>query len=136
MILYRPVGFEELELIAKTNYTAFPARLPDQPIFYPVLNFQYAREIAEGWNTKYNVIPCGFVTKFAVEDSYIKKFKVETVGARIHKEFWIPAEELDEFNSHIVGKISVEAAYYAETFEKDIDLKSNLPIEIMRLANG
>lgn len=50
MILYRPVGSKELELIKKSNYRRFPPRLTEQPIFYPVLNEQYATEIASSWN--------------------------------------------------------------------------------------
>ena len=50
MILYRPVGSKELELIKKSNYRRFPPRLVEQPIFYPVLNEQYATEIASSWN--------------------------------------------------------------------------------------
>lgn len=45
MILYRPVGTKELELIKQDRYTGFLPRLPDQPIFYPVLNEKYATEI-------------------------------------------------------------------------------------------
>lgn len=44
MILFRPVGKAELELIEKINYAAFPPRLPQQPIFYPVLNQKYTEE--------------------------------------------------------------------------------------------
>ncbi len=40
--LYRPVGPEERELIRQSGFTAFPPRLPDQPIFYPVLTEDYA----------------------------------------------------------------------------------------------
>ncbi len=46
MILYRPVGLAEYQLIADSGFTAFPPRLPQQPIFYPVLNQQYAYEIS------------------------------------------------------------------------------------------
>ena len=46
MILYRPIGEAERVLIEKSGYTKFPPRLPEQPIFYPVLNEQYAEEIA------------------------------------------------------------------------------------------
>jgi hypothetical protein len=28
-------------------------------------------------------------------------------GSRIHQEYWIPAEDLDEFNRRIVGLIEV-----------------------------
>jgi hypothetical protein len=132
MILFRPVGLHELRLIADSGYYAFPPRLPDQPIFYPVLNFEYARQIAEGWNTKYNNPPCGFITKFDVQDDYIKHFNIETVGARENVELWIPAEKLEEFNANIIGKITIEAAYYGTGFDGKIDPKTNLPLEFLK----
>lgn len=131
MILFRPVGLQELQLIANANYRAFPPRLPEQPIFYPVLNFEYARQIAEGWNTKYNNPPCGFVTRFEVQDEYIKQFEVQIVGSRENAELWIPAEELEEFNAKILGKITIEAAYYGVGFVGEIDQKTNLPLGIL-----
>ena len=95
-------------LIAESNYKAFPPRLPEQPIFYPVLNERYATEIAERWNTRdKNSGYKGYVTQFEIDDSYISICKVQTVGASYHQEFWIPAEELPEFNNHIIGKIKV-----------------------------
>ena len=131
MILFRPVGLQELQLIARTNYRAFPPRLPDQPIFYPVLNFEYARQIAEGWNTKHNNPPCGFVTRFEVQDEYIKQFEVQIVGSKENAELWIPAEELEKFNAKIIEQITIEAAYYGIGFTDEIDQKTNLPLGIL-----
>ena len=107
MVLYRPVGTKELELIRETEYHAFPPRLPEQPIFYPVLNEKYATEIASKWNVKYNDDHKGYVTRFEVDDDYCAQFEIHCVGAEYHKELWIPAEKLEEFNAHIVGKIDV-----------------------------
>lgn len=108
MILFRPVGKAELELIRNTNYTKFPPRLKEQPIFYPVLTEKYAEEIAKKWNTKDKSSEYkGYVTKFNIDDKYILNFKVQTVGASYHQEFWIPSEELENFNKHIIGKIEV-----------------------------
>ncbi len=45
--LYRPVGPAELDLIEATGWRKFPPRLPEQPIFYPVLNEEYAAQIAQ-----------------------------------------------------------------------------------------
>lgn len=45
-LLYRPVGLKEMELIAESGFKKFPPRLMWQPIFYPVLNEQYASQIA------------------------------------------------------------------------------------------
>ncbi|MDE6982976.1 MAG: hypothetical protein K2O99_00325 [Lachnospiraceae bacterium] len=107
MILYRPVGTKELKLIEKSNYSKFPPRLPKQPIFYPVLTEQYAVEIASGWNVNYNDDHKGYVTKFEIDDSYSRQFEIHQVGDTHHRELWIPAERLEEFNAHIVGKICI-----------------------------
>lgn len=108
MRLYRPVGQAELDLIIAENYRTYPPRLPEQPIFYPVLNEKYAREIAEKWNKKLaDSGYAGYVTTFEIDDDYISRFDVQTVGAGYHQEFWIPAEDLEEFNRHIIGKIEV-----------------------------
>ncbi len=110
-ILYRPVGANELSLIEESDHKAFPPRLPGQPIFYPVLNEEYATQIARDWNAKNSVSPVGYVTRFAVKTSYISQFAVQKVGGALHLEYWIPAEKLDEFNQNIVGKIEVIAEF-------------------------
>lgn len=107
MILYRPVGSAELEFIKQSNYRCFPPRLPEQPIFYPVLNQKYAEEIAKNWNVKSTDDHKGYVTQFEIDDTYYSKFEIQTVGRNYHQELWIPAEELENFNSHIIGMIKV-----------------------------
>ncbi len=109
--LYRPVGQAELNLIAETGHRAFPPRLPDQPIFYPVCNEDYAAQIARDWNAKYNADNIGFVTRFAVRKDFLDGYEVHVVGGREHEEYWIPAGELAEFNANIVGQIEVIAEF-------------------------
>ncbi len=117
MLLYRPVGVKELGLIAASGYRAFPPRLPGQPIFYPVLTREYAVSIARDWNTVDAVSGyAGFVTEFEVEDGYAARYPVRQVGAAAHRELWVPAGELEEFNRHIVGKIRVVESFHGELF--------------------
>ena len=116
MILYRPVGLQELELIYDSGMRAFPARLPQQPIFYPVLELEYARQTASDWNAKSGQ-SAGYVTQFKVEDQYIGQFEKHTVGRSQHEEFWIPAEQVEEFNRHIVGHIKVVEAFFGDGFQ-------------------
>ena len=112
MILYRPVGPAELELIRSSAFRRFPPRLPDQPIFYPVLNFNYAEQIARDWNSKTSANDFqGYVTRFSIDDTYGSKFEVQIVGAAHHQELWVPAEELEIFNDHILGEIDLVASY-------------------------
>jgi hypothetical protein len=108
-ILYRPVGPRELELIAASGYREFPSRLPEQPIFYPVLNEEYARQIALDWNVCSS--GAGYVTRFALRKEFADRYPPRRVGAAIHQELWIPAEELGEMNRNIVGVIEVIAEF-------------------------
>lgn len=110
VVLYRPVGPKELELIKDSGWKKFPPRLFHQPIFYPVMNEEYAIQIARDWNV--SASGSGFVTKFHMDVEYISKFQVQNVGGEIHNELWVPAEELEEFNDHIVGLIEVTKEFY------------------------
>jgi hypothetical protein len=108
--LFRPVGPKELALIEESGWKKFPPRLHWQPIFYPVMNEEYAIQIARDWNVPAS--GSGFVTKFSVNADYLKKFEVQNVGGEIHNELWVPAEELEEFNNNIVGLIEVTKSFY------------------------
>ncbi len=107
--LYRPTGPKELDLVKKSGYKKWPPRLPEQPIFYPVTNEKYAKEIAIKWNIKDSKV--GYVTKFEVKKEFIDKYEVQQVGGSNHKEWWIPAEDLEDLNTNIVGLIEVIGEY-------------------------
>jgi hypothetical protein len=90
LTLWRPVGPQELELIRQSGMRGFPPRLPEQPIFYPVLTEAYAVKIARG-----------FIDRYAVQEA----------GGQSHKEYWIPADDLDAFNQAIIGPIEVVRSF-------------------------
>src|SRR5882757_6078946 len=103
--LWRPVGPEELALIRAADMRAFPPRLPEQPIFYPVLTEDYAIKIARDWNVPAS--GSGYVTRFEVRKDFLDRYAVQEAGGRAHLEYWIPAEDLNDFNAAIVGRIEV-----------------------------
>jgi len=105
--LYRSVNQAELNLTEASGWRAFPPRLPEQPIFYPVLNEEYANQISRDWNVPYYGV--GYVVRFAIDAEYLKQFAVQNVGDVQHNELWVPAEQLAEFNEHIQGLIKVTA---------------------------
>ena len=106
--LFRPVGQKELDLIRDSGWKRFPPRLPGQPIFYPVLTEDYAISIARDWNTKdANSGYVGYVLRFRVFTTYISRHEPHEAGGRKCREYWIPAEEVGEFNDNIVGAIEV-----------------------------
>jgi len=126
--LYRPTGANELGLIIDSGMKRYPPRLYWQPIFYPVLNFQYAAEIAERWNmVDEDSDGVGFVTAFEIPEEYFKLFQVQTVGLVHHQELWVPATQLDEFNDAIVNGIRVEKAFIGKKFAISDKIKNVLP---------
>lgn len=87
----------------------------------------YARQIARDWNTKSDSF-VGFVTRFEVDDAFVSRYPVQTVGTRVHEELWVPADELEEFNRHIVGTIEVIESYAGPEYNGQIDPATNCPI--------
>ena len=107
--LFRPVGPEELELVRASGWRAWPPRLPGQPIFYPVLNEDYATKIARDWNVPRS--GSGYVTRFRVGKVFLDNYEIHQAGGQTILEYWIPAEHLRQFNASIIGTIEVIATY-------------------------
>ena len=113
--LYRPVGQAELDLIRASGFRAFPPRLPGQPLFYPVLSERYATQIARDWNTKdADSGFAGYVLRFQARTVFLNAYEIHTVGSAEHREYWIPAPELEEFNDRIDGLIESIACFKRE----------------------
>ncbi len=109
VVLWRPAGPEEIQLVRDSGSKRWPPRLPEQPIFYPVLNEDYATRIARDWNVKASGV--GYVTRFSVRKAYLDQFDVHQVGGETILEYWIPAGRLEEFNDNIVGTIEEVAKF-------------------------
>ena len=106
---------KELELVKKSAFKRFPPRLEWQPIFYPVMNKEYAEQIAKQWNTEDEFSGyAGHVLSFDLPEAFIQKYPVQNVGGEIHNELWVPANELEEFNNNIIGIIRIECSFYGE----------------------
>ena len=103
--LYRLIGPAELDLLRATDMRAWSPRLPNQLIFYPVLNQAYARQIAAEWNIP--ATSSGYVTRFHLPTSIARRYPTQQAGGRDKLELWIPADDLDELNHHLIGPIEV-----------------------------
>jgi len=117
-VLFRPVGPEELRLIEQAGFRAYPPRLPDQPIFYPVLSEEYAAKIARDWNVQAS--GAGYVTRFRVRRAFLSRYQIQNAGGERFQEYWIPAADLAEFNRNIVGAIEVVQRFSREDQEDRI----------------
>src|ERR1700690_2634556 len=111
--LYRPVGRSELELVRTSGFREFPPRLPAQPFFYPVINEEYATQIARDWNTKDASSGfTGYVLRFQLRTSFLRGYQQHIVGDSRHVEYWIPAADLPQLNENIVGMIEVLSEFH------------------------
>jgi hypothetical protein len=132
--LYRPLGLHELELLWDSGMREFPKRLVQEPIFYPVVKLDYARQIARDWNAPDEKSGfAGFVTQFDVSSTYLSKFELHTAGSAAHREYWIPVREMAQFNKAISGLISVQDEFFGAGFvgsvPEDHSLKGKNAIE-------
>ena len=118
--LYRPVGEKELELVKESGFKRFPPRLEWQPIFYPVLNREYAEQIAKQWNTEDEFSGfAGHVLSFDLPEEFLQRYPEQNVGGEIHNELWVPANELEELNNNIVGLIRVIDSFFGKDYKKN-----------------
>jgi hypothetical protein len=114
--LFRPVGHAEAELIRESGLREFPPRVFWQPIFYPVTNYEYVCKIARDWNTEDAASGfVGHVTRFSVDTEFLSHYDVHQVGCSFATEYWISAEDLAEFNRHLVGPITFVATFRGES---------------------
>ena len=119
--LYRPVGQKELDLVQGSGFKKFPPRLEWQPIFYPVMNQEYAEQIAGQWNTEDEFSGyAGHVLSFDMPEEYIQKYPVQNVGGDIHNELWVPAEELEDFNQRIIGEIKIIKSFHGKKYKTEL----------------
>ncbi|WP_216590443.1 hypothetical protein [Streptomyces brasiliscabiei] len=42
-----------------------------------------------------------------MDAEFLRRYPVRQAGGETILELWVPAEELDEFNAHLVGRIEV-----------------------------
>jgi len=112
MILYRTTGPAELELVRRSGWTRFPPRLPHQPIFYAVLDYPYAVEIAGQWNAKESGE--GHILRFEVGEAFLSAYILAAVGGKTRREYWIPAEDMDKLNGALAGPIELITSFKAE----------------------
>jgi hypothetical protein len=108
--LYRPVGQAEMDLIPASRFREFPPRLPDQPIFYPVLTEEYATQIARGWNTKDERSGCvGYCCDFKCRRSFSVSTTCLLLEAESTANTGFPLREL---NANIVGEIELVSEFH------------------------
>lgn len=115
MELYRPISAEEYAAIEKLEFKGFPRRSAGQPLFSALLSQEGAVQIARRMRVdKPNGSDMAYVVGFLVEDAYIRQFPVQHANEPERRALWIPAEEIDILNQHLIGKIRL-----LDSFEVD-----------------
>ncbi|MFG2007725.1 ADP-ribosylation/crystallin J1 [Micromonospora sp. NPDC048868] len=103
-VLWRPMGQQERDLVRETGWRRWPALSPDEAHFFPILSEDFAIGAARDWNLFGSV---RYVARFHVETGFLGRYSTRSFGGSAAPMLWVPAEELNEFNAHIVGPIEV-----------------------------
>jgi hypothetical protein len=107
--LWRPVSPAELNLIRASGMRAFPPRLPEQPIFYPVLSEAYAIKIARDWN-----VPAhgrGMSRGFESCGDFLIDIPFKKWAGRVVSNIGYQQKIFSAFNSAIIAEIEVVAEF-------------------------
>ena len=108
MELYRPISADEYAAIKEKEFKGFPHRSAEQPLFTALLSqegsIQIARRLRVDKQTESDMV---YVVGFIAEDAYIRQFPVQHADDPERRALWIPAEEIDILNQHLIGKIRV-----------------------------
>ncbi|MET7835275.1 ADP-ribosylation/crystallin J1 [Micromonospora sediminicola] len=103
-VQWRPLGQQELGLIREAGGRRWPALPPDQTHFFPMLDEGFAIRAAQNWNL---FGPVRYVARFHVETGFLGRYSTRSFGGSAAPMLWVAAEDLDEFNAHIVGSIEI-----------------------------
>ena len=121
MELYRPISAEEYAAVAENQFTGFPKRSGTQPIFTALLSQEGATQIARHMRVeKQKENSTVYVVSFLVEDAYIRQFPVQHTEDPERRALWIPAEEIDILNQHLIGKIRVLKQFEIDRTASDV----------------
>lgn len=120
MELYRPLDAEEYHAIEARSFHSFPPRTEEQPIFTALLSEEGASQIARHMRISKQAENTVYVVRFLVDDAYIRQFPVQQAHERNRRALWIPADELDILNQHLIGDIRVLASYQIERSEGEV----------------
>ena len=114
--LYKSLTPAQFAGVIQSDWRELAAESPDQKMFYPKLNRQYAEMVARMLNlAHYNA---AYVVKFNVNALFLARYEIQTVAYDEHQEYKIPIEDLPLLNCHIVGIIEVVSAFTLKDCQK------------------
>lgn len=120
MELYRPLSAEEYRAVEEKGFTGFPPRSEEQPLFTALLSEEGATQIARHMRIAKTAENLIYVVSFLVDDAYIRQFPVQHANERNRRALWIPADEVDILNQHLIGKIRLIASYQIDRSDGEV----------------
>lgn len=120
MELYRPMNAEEYQELEARRFHGFPPRAAGQPLFTALLSEEGASQIARHMRIAKQADNTVYVVSFLVDDAYIRQFPVQHAHERTRRALWIPADEVDILNQHLIGDIRVLASYQIDRSDGEV----------------
>lgn len=120
MELYRPMNAEEYQELEARSFHGFPPRPSGQPLFTALFSEEGASQIARHMRIAKQADNTVYVVSFLVDDAYIRQFPVQHAHERNRRALWIPADEVDILNQHLIGDIRVLASYEIDRADGEV----------------
>lgn len=120
MELYRPMSAEEYKAVAAKEFRGFPPRTEEQPLFAALLSQTGAERIAKHMRIEKRAEHTAYVVSFLVEDSFIRQFPVQHDDEPDYRAVWIPAEDVELLNQHLIGKIRMLERFTVDRADGDV----------------
>ena len=119
MVLYRPIAGSEYNEVLARDFRSFPPRAEEQPLFTALLSEERASRIARRLRVEPPSDNRSYVVSFLVDDAYIRQFPVQG-STELDGALWIPAEEMEILNQHLIGDIRVLSSYCLSREDSDL----------------
>ncbi|MCQ2408197.1 MAG: hypothetical protein MJ065_06670 [Oscillospiraceae bacterium] len=120
MELYRPLISEEYRAVEAMGFEGFPPRSEEQPLFTALLSEEGATQIARHMRISKATENFIYVVSFIVDDAYIRQFPVQHAKERERQALWIPADEVEILNQHLIGRIRLLASYQIDRSDGEV----------------
>ena len=120
MELFRPISAEEYKAIEAKEFRGFPACSPEQPLFSALLSQVGATNIAKHMRMEKQAERTAYVVGFLVDDAFIRQFPVQYADEPDSRALWIPAEDLEILNQHLIGKIRIIDRFTVDRADGDV----------------
>jgi hypothetical protein len=107
--LYQAMSPQQLAALIRADWRRLEPGQGGEHFFFLKLNQRYAEMIARQWGVPMH--GAGYVVRLILPAHIMESYDLASVAYEEHLEYCVPVCELQEFNKHLLGEVSVVSAF-------------------------